>query len=196
MYSELAFKNEIKGLLDSRNNSNEHIDACWKIYQNASQTRNSMLVAGTIQDLDEALRIFGRTSATQNGSVLRSDTWSIILNDAWILGGVHAKANIELASLPTWSTLKNYKYRKGDPVEQIFRVTGREMIGLRSFGYAVVQGPLTLNSSNAKVKRMMNCIDPQLAESATFTKYKEIIEKFAGIMAYKGYVPIHSFLDI
>ncbi|QFT54397.1 hypothetical protein [Microbulbifer sp. THAF38] len=195
MYTESDFKKEVRGLLDPANNTAQHIEACWQVYNNAATTRDGKIVAGSIEDLHEALQVFGPTNTSDNGSVLRTNTWSIILNDSWILGAVHAKAEVELVSRPISSTIANQNYKSGDPLDRIFRVTGRELIGLKSFGYSVVQGPLIYKSHTAKVINMMSCIDHRLAESATFSKYKETIIRQAGIMAYKGIAAVNSFLD-
>ncbi|WP_444937390.1 hypothetical protein [Microbulbifer sp. JMSA002] len=195
MYIESDFKKEIEGLLNPADRTAQHIEACWQVYNNAATTKDGKIVAGSIEDLHEALKVFGPTNSRDNGSVLRTKTWSIILNDAWILGAVHAKAEVELVSRPTSSTIANKDFQIGDPLDRIFRVTGRELIGLKSFGYSVVQGPLIYKSHTAKVINMMSCIDHRLAESATFSKYKETIIRQAGVMAYKGITAINSFLD-
>lgn len=195
MYTEVNFKTEVKELLGPANRTAQYIEACWQVYNNSASTKDGKIIAGSIDDLQDALRIFGPTNTTDNGSVLRTNTWSIILNDSWILGAVHAKTEVELVSRPTYRAVKNVNYKDGDPVGRIFRVTGRELIGLKSFGYSVVQGPLVDKSHSAKVVNMMSCIDHRLAESATFSKYKNTIVKQAGIMAYKGFTAIHSFLD-
>lgn len=130
MYTEFDFKEEISHYLPDEFNNNQHKDACWIIYNNAYHTDNRRLIAGLMKDLDIALDRLGRTNLHQKGSVLRSSSWSIILNDSWVLGGIHGHINFELISKPSSSSIINSSYKSGEPIDRIFRVTGRELMGM------------------------------------------------------------------
>lgn len=193
MYTESAFKAELGNLLPGDLNNNLHKDACWIVYQNAANTNNKRLVAGLIDDLHVALEKLGRTSLHQKGSVLRTSAWSIFLNDSWILGGIHGHINFELISIPSNESIISKDYKKGDPADRIFRVTGRELIGLTSFGYAQVYGPVEKISSEIRPSHLpycnalIQCVDKGAANDATFTRYREVIAQKAGEAAEKGW---------
>ena len=200
MYTESAFKNELSQLLPGDLNNNLHKDACWIVYQNAANARNNRLIAGLIDDLHLALKKLGPTSFHNNGSVLRTKTWSIFLNDSWILGGLHSHINFELVSVPSGETILNKDFKEGDPPDRIFRVTGRELIGLTSFGYAQVYGPVEKISDEIRpahspyCNALIQCLDRALASSATFTKYREVIAQKAGEVAEKGWRVVDGLL--
>ncbi len=200
MYTEMAFKSEISNLLPPEHNTTVHKEACWRVYNNASRPDNRRLIAGLLDDLDIALEKLGRTSIHQTGGVLRSSAWSIILNDSWILGGIHGHVNFELISLPSEDSVINKSYSSTDSVDRIFRVTGRELIGLTSFGYAQVCGPVEKISADIRPAHLPNCnaliqcVNPGLADSATFTAYQDVILRKASLAVANGWQVIDGLM--
>ena len=186
MYKETTFKAEIAGLLPADLNTVVHKDACWQVYQNAQAPDNARLVAGRLEHLgDEQIRILGRTNATSTGSVLRTETrWSIILNDSWILGGVHGHVNFELVS-PVQGNVMEQSYTADLSADRKFTVTGRELIGLKTFGYHQVYGPVERISHEARPANLpgtnilLQCVDPGLADPATLTRYCNEVMRMA-----------------
>src|SRR5437868_5435821 len=87
---------------------------CYSLYTNAHNCALEFLVAGRIIRPGLAIGIndderinFGTTHTGREGewdyllngqgAVLHSEQWSLPMNDAWILGGVHAKLPFYLA---------------------------------------------------------------------------------------------------
>lgn len=82
--------------------------------------------------------------------------WSIPLNDSWLLGGIHVRLPFYLASPRTEQNLVDRTYG--------FTVTGRELIGLTTFGYAL--------NSNTSLGEVFECADTSKATLATFCRYE------------------------
>jgi len=193
MYVEASFKAEIATLLPTRFNNAAHISACWAIYKNAANPDNRRLVAGLMDDLDMALNKLGKTTGSEGGSVLRSPEWSIVLNDAWVLGGIHGHVNFELISTNLQESIINQSFKPGEHVSMKFRVTGRELIGLTTFGYAQVYGPVEKISDEVRPdalggsNMLFQCVDPVLADTATFTRYNDVIDRTANSAIASGW---------
>ncbi len=186
MYEEVTFKAEIAGLLPSDFNTDAHKNACWLVYCNAQSPDHNRLVAGRLEHLgDEQIRILGKTNASSTGSILRTETrWSIILNDSWILGGVHGRVNFELVS-PVQGNVMDQSYTTNLSADRKFTVTGRELIGLKTFGYQQVYGPVEKITHEARpaglpgTTILLQCTNPNLAESATLTRYTSEVMRMA-----------------
>ncbi len=65
------------------------------------------------------------------GNLLLMNKWATIMNDAWLLGGVHRGANFRLASQRVLENLWNFN-------GGYLVVTARELIGLKEYGYDLV----------------------------------------------------------
>lgn len=186
MYEEITFKAEIAGLLPAGLNTDAHKHACWRVYNNAQAPEHNRLVAGRLEHLgDEQIRILGKTNASSAGSILRTEsTWSIILNDSWILGGVHGHVNFELVS-PVRGNVMDQNYTADLSADRKFTVTGRELIGLKTFGYHQVYGPVEKISHDARPADLpgsnilLQCVNPALADAATLTSYTSEVTKMA-----------------
>ncbi len=186
MYEEVTFKAEIASLLPSGFNTDAHRNACWQVYNNAQAPDHNRLVAGRLEHLgDEQIRILGKTNASSSGSILRTEnTWSIILNDSWILGGVHGHVNFELVS-PVRGNVMDQNYTTDLSADRKFTVTGRELIGLKTFGYQQVYGPVEKISHDSRpadlpgTNILLQCTNPQLADAATLTRYTNEVMKMA-----------------
>ncbi|MFJ9432805.1 hypothetical protein ACIRQY_24570 [Streptomyces sp. NPDC101490] len=60
--------------------------------------------------------------------VLKTANWSVLVNDAWLLAGIHAELKFFLAS-------PRRQVNVYDTDRNRFRVFGRELAGLKTFGY-------------------------------------------------------------
>lgn len=87
------------------------------------------------------------------GSILSDDSWTPMLNDAYILAGVHGRQEFQWAAegfdaefgasnLPDFEKWKSYAVKHsvfwgddGNAKGVVPRVFGREVIGLKTFGY-------------------------------------------------------------
>ncbi|MBB1257590.1 hypothetical protein [Streptomyces alkaliterrae] len=122
------------------------VDIAWWVYYGAWQAcqrgNNWGLVIGGLRKgdvrdpdaagIDDVLRANFPTmdETTRNlgqGAVLDSRNWSILVNDAWLLAGVHAQAPFYLASPRSEQNIVAADGR--------LRVFGRELAGLKSFSY-------------------------------------------------------------
>jgi hypothetical protein len=89
------------------------------------------------------------------GNIQVLDKWAPVVNDCWVLGDVHRRADFDLVSA---RTLKNvWDFDKGFHV-----VTAREILGLVTFGYAVKQQPSGVR---------LVCTDVSKAQGATIQAY-------------------------
>jgi hypothetical protein len=111
------------------------------VYEAACHTNLQSLVLGRwVAQADEAqpgidlsLRNNFREmhEADAGGSVMSSQNWTILMNDAWVIGGVHAHTPFYLASPRTQANIQAAPPRG-------VTVTGRELIGVSTFGYEFV----------------------------------------------------------
>jgi hypothetical protein len=106
----------------------------------------------------ENLGTLSERRSDQVGSILDSKTWSLLANDAWLIGSIHAGTEFHFASPLTCSNL-------WDDNKNRLTVTGREAIGIVSHGYEV-------RRPNPKLEAVAVCTDPAKARSATLLTYK------------------------
>lgn len=108
---------------------------CWRAYSKA-RSAAGVQVIGRIADIHQSIQakianiMQGQTlfDTGTSGNVLKMDKWCLVMNDCWLLGGVHREADFVLMSTESWQNLWN-------PQIASFVVTAREMIGLNEFGY-------------------------------------------------------------
>lgn len=108
---------------------------CWTAYSKARDGTGPQVI-GRIADIHQTIRtkiagiLGGQTllDHATRGNVLQMDRWCLVMNDCWLLGGVHREADFVLMSTESWQNLWN-------PQIASFVVTAREMIGLNEFGY-------------------------------------------------------------
>lgn len=126
------------------------LDVAWWVYDSTRHAcRNNPvegLVMGSLRTggpnenrgpgIDDILRenlktIDERIPGVDQGAILDTKNWSILVNDSWLLAGVHLNVYFYLAS-----------ERQGHNIvhERRLRVFGRELANLRSFGYAIAMG--------------------------------------------------------
>jgi len=114
----------------------ELAEYCWTCYSKTLASKGHMVI-GRVSDLTaaglhEKVADIGAGQylfdhGTQ-GNLLRMDKWARVVNDAWLLGGVHRRATFRLASRITMGNLWNSN-------GGYFVVTAREIAGLLHFGY-------------------------------------------------------------
>jgi hypothetical protein len=156
-----------------------YLEWCRGVYLNSAGNPLNSLVVGRIVKregksgpinlaevgIDSFVRgNFGTTDhgAGGNGSVLDDTKWTIPMNDAWLLGGIHARHDIYMASPRTENNLVDPQYG--------CTVTGREVLGLTTFGYTPRGGHPTLGEAFV-------CTDSARAEGASFVAYAAAVQE-------------------
>ena len=86
--------------------------------------------------------------------------WHFLINDSFILAGVHKQQEFQIASPRTPANIKNHD----GPT-----VTFREFIGLRAFGYKIKKTALN---------EIAYCVDSRSAQQASFAGYWDAIDKY------------------
>lgn len=162
---------------------NDLLEYCWLVYSKAFNARGAQLI-GRQDDLwvPKQLSKVGITDKdTQflwdnftQGNIQKMDKWSPAVNDCWILGGVHRRADFELVSIRKLENLWNFGGNY--PI-----VTAREILGLLRFGYKLEQQPALLR---------LVCKNPVDADGATIEAY----DAFMVEMQAKGPDSIRSIL--
>lgn len=98
-----------------------------------------------------------KKSPKEQMDIMMGNKWSIWLNDAFILGGIHSHSVFHLVS--------DINSLAGNPndAQYPFKVTQRELIGLLKFGYS--------GSAPHLKGTEYKCTNTQLADGATFKAY-------------------------
>lgn len=100
----------------------------------------------------------------QAGSILDAGLWSILANDGWLLGGIHAKTEFHFASPLRWENLWDANANR-------MTITARETIGILSFGFKIKR-------PNPKLEAVAYLEDDEAASNSSLIKYKEQILKY------------------
>lgn len=95
------------------------------------------------------------------GSILDANLWSLLANDAWLLGGIHAQTEFHFASPLRWENL-------WDEDASRMTVTGREVVGIAASGYK-------LDRPVEGMEAIAQCVDPKKAAMLSLKSYKEAI---------------------
>ena len=157
---------------------------CWTAYEKSYRGVGD-LVIGRVNHLSQA-GLYEKVAEMQEGqtlfdqaaqgNLLQMDKWARVVNDAWILGGVHRHALFRLASPRVMENLWN----QGGGY---FVVTAREILGLLNFGYRHEQiGPW----------QCLACKDKARASAANLIAYDRLvksgqtIEKAAALQDPRG----------
>jgi hypothetical protein len=101
--------------------------------------------------------------------------WNFAYNDAWVLGGVHSRLEFHIAS----------PRRLGNvwlEADKEMGVTGRELCGLKTFGYSVVKSPVFFTpgspSIGMELEEIAVCRKPTLANNASFADYIKAVHRY------------------
>ena len=98
------------------------------------------------------------------GSILDSGLWSLLANDAWLLGSIHAITEFHYASPLSWTNLWSEKDGR-------MSVTAREAIGIMSFGY-------TIRRPYPQMEAVAACTDKTKAAEASLLNYRDEVLKY------------------
>lgn len=149
---------------------NDLTEYCWIAYSK-SYERSGPHIIGRTPDLwvPEYLERAGITDQkTQTlwdshvmGNIQLLDKWAPVVNDCWVLGGVHRRADFELISVRSATNLWDFK-------DRYHIVTGRELLGLLHFGYSAREGPASI---------WLVCTDVAKAKAATVEEYSAFMEE-------------------
>jgi hypothetical protein len=115
--------------------------------------------------LQENLKTLGEDPGCA-GSVLNAKDWSLLANDAWLLGGIHAGTEFHFASPLRWENL----WASG---AQRMTVTAREVISISSSGYEILR-------PNPKLEAVATCADAIRAKGSSLLSLKDNLLGFAG----------------
>ena len=111
--------------------------------------------------------------ADDSGSILSADLWSLLANDAWLLGGIHARTEFHFASPLNWTNL-------WDAVDNRMTITARELTGIAAFGY-------TIRRPVPQLEAVAQCIDDPKATAATLPAYKNEVQKLRTPDAFRKF---------
>jgi hypothetical protein len=152
----------------ARNLLSDMLEYCWLAYTKALNAAGPQLI-GRQGDLWVAQHLQRAGIDVQHqqtlwdphtrGNIQVLDKWAPVVNDCWVLGGVHRHADFNLVSV---RTLKNlWDFNQGFHV-----VTAREILGLLQFGYALKQQPDGVK---------LICADHGKAQAATIQAYDSLM---------------------
>ena len=108
-----------------------------------------------------------------SGSILSAGDWSLLANDAWVLGGIHARTEFHFASPLRWENLWDERGNR-------MTITAREIIGITASGYRISR-PVP------KLEAVAKCTDNKKAAAASLRTYKKKIQKYQTIEALRGF---------
>lgn len=138
----------------------------WRVYKKSNEQAGDMFM-GRLNDTGKLYEEFGLGSnaeAIYNLSrgkpinVQKLKDWTVLINDCWIIGAIHKHRTFRLVS--KISNVQDIWNARG-----YFIVTGREFLGLSSFGYK----PVKTGAGMSFV-----CENRQLAKAATLSKYAQL----------------------
>src|SRR5207249_5996071 len=139
----------------------------WDAYEKAVSSQGDVVIgrvphlnaAGLYEKVGEMLKEDTNFDAKAAGNLLKMDKWAKVVNDSWVLGGIHRHGLFRLASPRAIENLWNQN--------GYFIVTAREILGLLHFGYRLEQaGPW----------QVLSCKNQALASAADLIKYDQLIK--------------------
>ena len=107
------------------------------------------------------------------GSILTTDNWSLLANDAWLLGSLHAQTEFHFASPLSWKNLWDEEVKR-------MTVTAREAVGITMHGYQ-------LQRPHPKLEAVAVCVDQQQAQAASLTSYRDQVQRAASRSALQAF---------
>lgn len=120
----------------------------------------------------ENLKVMDEDSEN-SGSILSASLWSLLANDAWILGGIHARTEFHFASPLRWENLWDARGSR-------MTVTAREVIGITAFGYRISRPVL-------KLEAVAQCFDEKKAAQASLPAYKNEVQKYRTVDTFRKF---------
>lgn len=143
----------------------------WRVYHKSNNENGDMFV-GRLADTERLYQNCGLGAANSAPynldrgmtiTVQKLKHWTVLINDCWMLGAIHRHRTFHLVS--PISTVNDIWNPRG-----YFIVTGREMLGLKSFGYKAVK-------RGGRVSFI--CQNQNLASSATLSSYSQATNRAA-----------------
>jgi hypothetical protein len=120
----------------------------------------------------ENLKVMDEDSG-DSGGILSAGHWSLLANDAWVLGGIYARTEFHFASPLRWENL-------WDESGSRMTVTAREVIGITAFGCRISR-PIP------KLEAVARCTDPKRAAAASLPAYKKEVLKYQTIVNFEKF---------
>ncbi|HXH86691.1 MAG TPA: hypothetical protein VNI35_07675 [Nitrospira sp.] len=150
---------------------NDLTEYCWTVYQKALHASGRQLIGRTgdlwVTQFLSKVNINVKQKQTlwdpwTTGNIQAMDKWAPVINDCWVIGGVHRCADFELVSKEAPGNL-------WDHTAGFHIVTGRELLGLRLFGYERVErsGMVIFSCSR----------NPVRAKTATLEAYRNMMKQ-------------------
>ena len=137
------------------------LEAYYEWYKRAG--KQDKLVLGHGMHLELVKEKYG--TADQGGTLLIGiKDWDPIVNDCWIMGGIHSTKPFYLMSVLSYNTVYNKKEASNPDPTRVMYVTTREVAGLNLFGYTRIQ----CTSDGQEYA----CIETDAACNATFRDYR------------------------
>jgi hypothetical protein len=164
---------------------NDLLEYCWLVYSKANIATGPQLIGRQgdlwVADRLSKVGIFDKDKQTlwdshTKGNIQKMDKWSPTVNDCWVLGGVHRRADFDLVSFRSPQNLWDFK-------SNFHIVTAREILGVLHFGYEL---------DESKTPLRFVCKDASAAERATIEDYDSYMKR----MEAKGPDSIRSVLDM
>ncbi|MBJ6133374.1 hypothetical protein JAU75_11055 [Ochrobactrum sp. Q0168] len=163
-----------------KNIVNDLTEYCWQVYQKARYASGPAEI-GRVSDLWVEQNFIKYNIINKEdtlwhpdvmGNILKIDKWACIVNDSWVLGGIHRHADFKLSSNLTPDNLWNHK-------NKYHIVLAREIMGLLEFGYEMVE---TKNHTEFICKNYQNADRSDLPSYDSLMKGKQL-EGFTSIRA-------------
>lgn len=154
------------------------VNTGWQVYSKSLAEKDDMIM-GRLEDTAKYYVKYGldvdgvfNLTAGQHISVQKLSSWTTVINDCWLMGAVHACKKFILVSSVKDVETNVYNYSN-----KMFVVTGRELTGLRIFGYApsIVDGKVSFI-----------CKNKEKAMNATFQEYADFMNKAANSPVQKA----------
>lgn len=188
MYDNIkAFKHDVEKCRSHYTDKSlqpEKLAAAYELYQKARKgTELGFTIIGRLTGLssedfpgiDTAMRnnllTLSEVSAS-SGSILDTPHWSLLGNDAWILGGLHAKTEFHFASPLAWGNL-------WDEDKGRMTVTAREVMGILYGGYKISRPVVgKKDGSPIMLEAVALCVNAKKAVNASLLGYRDRVQKY------------------
>lgn len=162
------------------------IEVAWRVYRNNTmKSKFDFLVIGRLvadstpntPGIDASVRrnLYVMDETFFGAPIIDTSNWTLLVNDAWLLGGIHNFAQFQLASFITMGNI--YKTLGGFGNQ--LTVTGRELVGLKTFGYT--KRELLIGS-------VLVCTDLNRAKSANFNEYLHSIKDYSANNHWRNFL--------
>lgn len=128
--------------------------------------------------MKENLGTLAEESTGPIGSILDTRNWSLLANDAWLLGSIQAMTEFHFASPLSWSNL-------WDNTMARITVTAREVIGITTQGYEICK-------PHPKLEAVAVCVNKNKAMAASLISYKDQVKRYGNLAGLKSLVKMQS----